>query len=75
MNTTDIRKMALQKALLKRGAKAGTPSGYRAGLSGQKIRSGGLGRGLGVGKGRGPIRRPKLAPFDRPTVGRQDRRW
>lgn len=36
-------------------AKAGTPEGYKAGLSGQKIRSKGKGRGLGRGKGKGPI--------------------
>jgi len=42
----------------KKKAKAGTPAGYRAGLWGQKIRSGGRGRGLGRGKGRGPIGRP-----------------
>ena len=35
--------------------KAGTPEGYKAGLSGQKIRSQGKGRGLGRGKGKGPI--------------------
>ena len=38
-------------------AKAGTPAGYRAGLGGRKIRSGGRGRGLGIGKGKGPIGR------------------
>ncbi len=42
----------------KKKPKAGTLKGYRAGLSGQKIRSGGKGRGLGRGKGRGPIGRP-----------------
>lgn len=35
--------------------KAGTPEGYKAGLSGQKIRSKGKGRGLGRGKGKGPL--------------------
>lgn len=39
--------------------KAGTPAGYRAGLGGKKIKSGGKGRGLGTGKGSGPIRRRK----------------
>ena len=37
--------------------KPGTPEGYRAGLGGQKIRSGGQGRGLGIGKGRGPLKK------------------
>jgi len=38
--------------------RAGTPAGYRAGLSGQKIRSSGRGRGLGRGRGKGPVGRP-----------------
>lgn len=38
-----------------RRAKAGTSAGYKAGLGGQRIRSGGAGRGLGRGKGKGPI--------------------
>jgi len=38
--------------------KAGTPAGYKAGLGGQKIRSGGQGRGLGRGQGMGPIGKP-----------------
>lgn len=38
-------------------AKAGTPAGFKAGLGGQKIRSGGKGRGEGVGKGYGSIGR------------------
>ena len=42
----------------KRAPKAGTPAGCEAGLSGQKIRSGGQGRGLGRGKGSGPKGRP-----------------
>jgi len=37
--------------------KAGTPAGYRAGKSGQKIKSQGQGRGLGIGKGIGPVRK------------------
>jgi len=37
--------------------KAGTSAGYKAGLSGQKIRSQGQGRGLGTGQGSGPIRK------------------
>ena len=43
------------KAAKARKAKAGTPAGFRAGLGGQMIRSGGAGRGLGRGKGKGPI--------------------
>jgi len=43
--------------MIKKNKKAGTPEGYRAGLSGQKIRSGGNGRGLGTGKGKGPLGR------------------
>jgi len=35
--------------------KAGTAAGYKAGLGGQKIRSGGAGRGLGRGRGKGPM--------------------
>jgi len=38
--------------------KAGTPTGYRAGFGGQRIRSKGRGRGLGRGKGKGPIGAP-----------------
>ena len=35
-------------------AKAGTPAGYKAGKSGQRIKSAGQGRGLGTGQGKGP---------------------
>ncbi len=38
----------------RKSPKAGTPEGYKAGLSGKKIRSKGKGRGLGRGKGKGP---------------------
>ena len=47
--------------MAKTKAKAGTPAGYRAGLSGQKTRSSGAGRGLGKGKGKGPIGKPYRA--------------
>lgn len=43
--------------LRKKKAKAGTPEGFAAGLGGQKIRSGGKGRGMGIGEGSGPIGR------------------
>lgn len=39
--------------------RAGTPEGYKAGQSGQRIRSGGKGRGLGHGHGKGPVGRMK----------------
>ena len=53
----------------KRKVRAGTPTGYRAGLWEQRIRSRGKGRGLGYGKGRGPIGVPfgiKLGKTRRP---------
>ncbi len=57
----NTRKLALLKLLEKRRGKgkavAGTPAGFSAGLGGQKIRSGGLGRGLGIGRGFGPVGR------------------
>lgn len=45
----------------RKAPKAGTATGYRAGLSGQRIRSKGVGRGLGRGKGKGPIGKPSRA--------------
>lgn len=48
-----------RKTKRRKTARAGTPAGYRAGLSGRKIRSKGRGRGLGIGRGKGPIGRRK----------------
>lgn len=48
-------------ATRRKAPRAGTPAGYRAGLSGQRIRSKGAGKGLGRGKGKGPIGRPYRA--------------
>ena len=42
----------------KKKIRPGTPLGYQAGMSGQKIRSQGMGRGLGIGQGRGPMGTP-----------------
>lgn len=54
-HSAEAKGKKLPKRAKKTNPKAGTPEGYKAGLSGQKIRSKGRGRGLGRGKGKGPI--------------------